>query len=37
MKSSLSTSLDRVRENGIMKKRNHSENTGRERPIRCVL
>jgi hypothetical protein len=36
MKFSVSTGFDHVRECGIMKKRNHPESTGRERPPHCA-
>ena len=36
MKFSVSAGFDRVREYGIMKKRNHTENVCMERPSRCA-
>ena len=36
MKFSVSARFDRVREYEIMKKRNHPESIGMERPARCA-
>jgi len=36
MKFSVSARFDRVRKNGIMKKRNHTKNISMERRSRCA-